>query len=87
MRLDLLELFGSGYVIDHCVAAINAEQQEECYRVYVTDMLANIYNGLGGSCKTRYYNILHPAPVDTRSAEEIVAENNKRMGLKVVKRK
>lgn len=73
-------------MIDHCVAAINADRATESYRVFVTDLLTGIFNSLGGKLKTRYYDVLHPAPVETRSAEEIVAANNARMGLKVVKK-
>ena len=83
----MLELFGSGYVIEHCIAAIKAEMKDESYRCYVTDCFMNIVNMLAGkqALKKRYYDILHPAPVDERSAEEIVADNIKRLGLKVVK--
>lgn len=42
IRLDLLELYGSGYVIDHCIAAFHAIQEEKGYRMYVTDALKAI---------------------------------------------
>ena len=29
IRLDLLELFGSGYVIDHCVSAFSKKKEKE----------------------------------------------------------
>ena len=74
-------------MIEHCVAAINAERKEEAYRIYVTDCYMTIINQLAGkqALKSRFYDFLHPVPVDNRSPEEIVAENIKRMGLKVVK--
>lgn len=45
-----------------------------------------VVNFLAGkkALQTRYYEILHPAPADERSAEEIVAERIARLGLKVV---
>lgn len=47
-------------------------------------MFLSIYGALGGTSKTRYYDILHPAPVDDRSADEVAADVIGRMGLKVV---
>jgi hypothetical protein len=40
--LDLLDLFGSGYVIDHCVSAFSKKQQDKLYKIYVTDCLQSI---------------------------------------------
>jgi len=80
-------MLGCGYVIDHCIAALKAERNVEAYRYYMSDCLMIIVNGLSSKqvIKKRLYDILHPAPVDERSAEEIVADNIKRLGLKVVK--
>ena len=43
IRLDLLELYGRGYVIDHCIAALLRKQKKEAketlFRMYVTDAL------------------------------------------------
>jgi len=81
-------LLGSGYVIDHCVAAINHERKQERdvlrYRVYMSDVLRCIANGMykGDPVKKRYYEILHPEPVDNRTGEEIAADIVKRIGLK-----
>lgn len=38
----MLELFGSGYVIEHCVSAISKKQQDKLYKVYVTNCLQAI---------------------------------------------
>ena len=62
----MLELFGSGYVIDHCVSAFKEKQEFEAYRNYVTDSLKVI-----GHLNKRYYDIIHPV-VETRSADEII---------------
>ena len=81
----MLELFGIDYVTEHCIAAIRAERQEEQYRCYVANcqfVLSKLVSR--DAIKKQLYEILHPAPVDERSAEEIVADNIKRMGLKVV---
>ena len=35
----MLDLLGSGYVIDYCVSALSINQQEKMYRIYITDCL------------------------------------------------
>lgn len=40
--MDLLELLGSGYVIEHCVSAFSERQKEKSFKVYVTDCLQAI---------------------------------------------
>ena len=42
IRLDLLELVGRSYVIEHCAAEINRSHHERSYQVYVTDTLKAI---------------------------------------------
>lgn len=66
----------------YAVAKCAQQQKNELYRVYVTDTLKNIAentanvsaaNGVSGKYSTkRYYDVLHPAPEDNRSAEEII---------------
>ena len=50
----------------------------------MSDMLRAVVVGLGANNVKRYYDIIHPAPVDNRSAKEIVADITARAGLKVV---
>ena len=59
------------------VAAYREEMQNEGYRIYVTDMLmysARLIAGIGGAKPDlpRYYDILHPAPVERRTPDEVV---------------
>lgn len=68
---------GSGYIIDHCVAALNSMQKRDNLETYLTDCFFalnnNIANAWGGITITeRWYNINHPAPIETRTEEEIV---------------
>ena len=67
-----------------------AKQQvkDTAYLVYITDCLkliaentANISRGQ--YMKARYYDIIHPAKVDTRTGDEIVEYIIKRAGLVV----
>lgn len=39
VRLDLLELLGTDYLINHVAEHINAEHKADVYRAYVTDTL------------------------------------------------
>lgn len=38
---------GRGYVIEHCVSTLNLMRQEENYRIYLTEVLRVIANGVG----------------------------------------
>lgn len=44
------------------------------FRVYVTDSLKGIFNGMGGKVNTRYYDIISGKgeAEETRTAEEII---------------
>ena len=88
LRLDLLDMFGCGYVIEHCIAAINKKRQDEALRYYATDCLWLIANAWyqGKPIKQRFYDLLHPQPVDNRTPQEIADDIARRAGLKVVKR-
>ena len=77
IRLDLLELFGSGYVIQHCISAFTKDQKEQLYRVYITDALKIIAentarsNG-GNMIQARYAELINPPEEETRTKDEIV---------------
>lgn len=67
-----------------------AKQQvkDTAYLVYVTDCLKMISENtanisFGQYMKERYYDIIHPAKVDTRTGDEIVEDIIKRAGLVV----
>lgn len=78
IRLDLLELFGRGYVIEHCVSAFVKMQEDKAFRVYVTDALKAIADNTarqvkGATLSKRFVDLITPEP----SAEEI-ADNEQR---------
>ena len=84
----MLDLFGSGYVIEHCVSALAEEQEKRAFEVYVTDTLQmiskNTANYAGGSYVTgRYIDIVNPKPEDNRTGDEIVLDIIRRAELKV----
>ena len=84
MRFDLLELYGRGYVVEHCVAAFMQEQEETRYRAYLTDALMaiaqNTANYAGGSAMNgRWYDAIKPT--DNRDGDEIAKDIINRLGL------
>lgn len=70
------------------MSKVNQQANDTAYRVYITDCLkliaentANISRGQ--YMKLRYYDIIYPAKVDTRTGDEIVEDIIKRAGLVV----
>ena len=62
----------------------NQQAKDTAYRVYVTDCLKLIAENTGNiSLKLRYYDIIQPKKVDTRTGDEIVSDIIKRAGLVV----
>lgn len=79
-------MFGSGYVIEHCIAAINADRIDSIYRSYVSDCLQAIAKCWGVQVSKRYADIIKPAQKDNRTAQEVVDDITMRAGLKVIKK-
>lgn len=72
----MLELYGTGYVIDHCISRLYKEREIKYYQMYVTDALMCISRSLhkvygGGALQDRYIDLIEPKPEETRSADEI----------------
>lgn len=66
----MLELFGKGYVIEHCISLFKEEQTAETYRIYVTELLSCIAQSMGVTINAKYIDILHPK--EEKSAQEII---------------
>lgn len=81
----MLDLCGHDYVIDYCVGSINAKNKAEAYQVYIADCLKGIARSVGCKISRRFYDVLHPAPVDNRPVKEQVESIAARAGIKVVK--
>lgn len=58
-------------------------RKEDIYKTYTADSLHFILHQLGVTTK-QYSEIIHPAPVDDRSPDEIARERLKKLGLEVV---
>lgn len=73
IRLDLLELFGSGYVMEHCVSAFLEHRRNQLYQTYITDALKEI-----GKLNMRFEDWFKPE--ETRTAKEIINGIRKKLG-------
>ena len=96
VRLDLLELFGSGYVIDCCVSAFRQKREhqqeleiQKLYVYYMSDCLRVITENTAKSAhsdasyiKNRLKELMEPEPIELKTGDEIAADIIKRAGLK-----
>lgn len=88
IRLDLLELLGSGYVIEHCISAFSESTRKRAYEAYVTDALKNMNKSIaerfGGSYMTaRFADIFEKKTQEHEmSGDEIAEDIIRRAGLR-----
>jgi hypothetical protein len=75
----LLELLGRGYVIEHCISSFKNRTEEKAYKIYVTDSLYAIANGLyqylgkGDAMEKRFIDIIEKsAPKKEETEEEVI---------------
>lgn len=92
----MVELLGSGYVIDHCISAFSKEQEEKAFRIYLTDALKVISeNTAGGERRSamskrwiELMDIQTEEPMGTMSADEkadkIITDLKNRLNRKEV---
>ena len=80
----MLNVLGSGYVVEYCIAVTNIRQREESYQIYTTDCLRAIAQSVGVIIHKRFYDVIHAQPVNHKKPEEIAADIIKRAGLKVI---
>lgn len=90
----MLELFGSGYVIDYCMSALLQESKkkhdEKMLWYYITDCLrlltentAKGANTEAGYITNRYADIISPNMRQTRTGDEIASDIIRRAGLQL----
>lgn len=73
----MLDLFGRGYVIEHCVSTFNAMQKEDIYKAYESEILRSIANQLGVEIKMNYFDVvdlMKPHEEDNRTASDIISD-------------
>ena len=72
-------MFGSGYVIDHCIARFKQKEKDRAYRIYMTDGLKMISESVsnirgGPYLNTRWWDIVAPKTESTKSPDEIITK-------------
>lgn len=73
----MLEILGSGYVIEHCIAALDDLSEKRAFEAYVTDCLKALTENTAGEAKnymkSRYVELVNfdTKPRKEQSAEEI----------------
>lgn len=78
IRLDMLRLLGKSYIMEHIRAEVRRHQEAQLFRDYVADAIGQylgiqpLYSGLA----SRHFPLLRTKE-DTRTAEQITAENAK----------
>ena len=81
----MLDLFGKGYVVEHCIAFLQRQKKHDELMYYVTDALMcitqNTANMAGGKAlQKRFHEILNPEPEETRTAEDIINSIKEKLG-------
>ena len=78
IRLDMLELIGRGYAIEHCVSFFNKKREEQRYKYYLTDAIRILtYNTSmkgRGVIEQRYYDLAQKInqKEDNRTADDVI---------------
>lgn len=90
IRLDLLNLFGSHYVIDHCIVALNQSRKVDAFRSYIADGVKNINEILARYHGGSYMSIRYDEMIGTdkkasepENGDEIVRQVFRKAGLKM----
>jgi len=78
--LDLLELYGRHYVIDHVLSEIKKCNEEETFKNYVTDVLRYIVNNTAEqesrvTVNTSYRDLIHPVTETMEEDNEKQSQN------------
>lgn len=86
----MIDLLGRRYIIEHIASDYRRRKRYEAFQIYVTDVLKGIadlnlkYFSRDNTAEyitRRFYEVLNPAKIDTRSADEIASDVLKRAGL------
>ena len=73
----MLELLGSGYVIEHCTLAFLQNKKQQSYQYYIAECLRIISEntakfGGGSYVQVKIQDVLEPKPVDNRTADDVI---------------
>lgn len=83
INLDMLNLIGSIYVIEHVIIEYNIESEEKFYKTYVTDLLKTLAEINNITVSGRFIDLLNVSPEPEKTGDEIAKDIIERAGLKV----
>ena len=75
----MLEIFGKGYVIQHCISFFRKENLDKAYQIYVTELLTGIAKANGLKVDRTYRDIVCPVEVK-EDAETIISRIKNKLG-------
>lgn len=84
IRLDLLEMLGKPYILDHCVNHLKKTSEETALKVYITDALKAVAENTGKFVKggmtmrRRFVDVINNVPEESKEdsqkrADDIIA--------------
>jgi hypothetical protein len=81
----LLEVMGRDYVMDFCIVSFRKQQEEQAFKVYVTDALKiiaeNTSRFAGGShMSKRYYELISTRPSEPVSSAQVISRIRNKIG-------
>lgn len=76
----MLELCGSGYVIEYCISAFHKYREQEAFKNYIADGLYAIVNH-SGSYSMRFSEFVHPKSEEEEKKE---IEESKKQSKKII---
>lgn len=77
IRIDLLEILGKSYIIQHCVAFLKRKSEEDAFRMYIAEgvkiLTENTAKQFGGSALSiSFRDIISGEKPDERTEEDII---------------
>lgn len=87
IRMDLLDLFGRGYVIEHCMSLFKKRQEEKAYKIYMSDVGYALVNNMGKAfgaeyiIAQRFFEVIEPTKEEKEeeTEEQIIARIRKKL--------
>lgn len=83
INLEMLNLMGSIYVIEHVIAEYEIESEEKFYKTYITDLLKTLAEINNITVSGRFIDLLNISPEPEKTGDEIAKDIIERAGLKV----
>lgn len=74
LNLNLAEICGKQYIIEHIVADYKQRSAEKMYKYYITDLLKSLAESQRISVNQRYYDMINENCTGEKTADQIAAD-------------